>query len=273
MKVRLPRSRKKLAGLGAAAALILVVGAYLVWSTFFAPPTTEDYKRALAQASALKSSTAQTDQVAVKYVQATVSSLRVASSADKLADDTVNERADYEAALQRYDRLLDELRTSPISRDDDIDAALQPVLAQADVFSSGFNTLTDAYPLFYSSYISCSDVERFTVTSDAARDATSFKAASDDCAADLATLAGKSRVKSLGEYADARRKIIDDQQAAYDERAKPGSDQAAAKSRLSQLESKASMLDPLAVVQKERAKATDTSALDTLIERLESKRS
>lgn len=273
MKVRIPRSRKKLAGLGGAVALILAIGAYLLWSTFFAPPTEEDYKRALAQANALKSSTAQTEQVAVKYVQAIVSSLRVASDEDKLADDTMSERADYEAALQRYDRLLGGLRASPVSRDDDSNAALQPVLKQADVFTNGFSTLTDVYPLFYASYISCNDVERFTTTNDAAKDAASFKAASDDCAADLATLAGKSRVKSLAEYADARRKIINAQQAAYAERAKPTSDQTAANARLSELESSARMLDPLAIVQKERAKTTDMSALTSLIKTLESKRS
>lgn len=273
MKVRLPRSRKKLAGLGTALTLILVLGGYLLWSTFFAPPTDEDYKRALTQTNALKSSTTQAEQAAVKYVQAMVSSLRVASSEEKYAEDTASERADYEAALQRYDRLLDGLRTSPVSRNEDVNAQLKPVLAQAEIFSNGFTTLTDVYPLFYASYVSCNDVERFVATGDVVKDATTFKSASDDCAADLATLAGKSRVKSLAEYADTRRNIIKDTQLAYDNRAKPGADQAAATAKLAELESKERMLDPLAIVQNERTKATDTSALTTLIKTLEAKKS
>jgi len=270
MKIRFPRSRRSIAVAGLVGVAAIVTGV-AIWSSFFAAPSKQDYQRAVTQARGLKSAQVQSEQATTKYVQAIVASLRLDPTAAKLKDDTKTALADYDEAFDRYDRLLRKVVSSPATRDKEVKEAMDAAETQAETFKRVFADLTDIYPALYATYISCDDVQRFTPTGDESANFKEFDTRSKDCIGDLKKLASTDKLKSIAEYAKKRVDIVNEQRSAYETLTKPDANRAVVAKRMGELAMQTRMLDPLTLVQSERAKATDTSAVDRLITLLDRK--
>lgn len=270
MKLRALKGRKSILIAVAIVGVIAIIGV-IVWNSFFAPPTAKDYQRAGEHAKTLKSTTTQTEQVTAKYVETVVASLRIDPSGAGLKNEAASAKRDHEKALERYRKSLNDLRSSPAGRDEDVKQAIDRVVKQSEVFETGIVDMTDMYPTFYKTYISCDDARRFTAGPDAAKNFKDFDAQSQDCINDLKKLSDTSKVNTIAEYAEKRAKVVSEQRSAYESLTKKDANVELVNKRLKELSIQLIMLDPQALVQYERARAIDTTELDKLIKLLDDK--
>lgn len=171
-------------------------------------------------------------------------------------------RNDYETAVSRHDELISRIERSKSVREDTVLQSVNEVVKQDMLRERFFGGLTSGYSDFYRTYISCDDVYRFVATGNKAADSKAFSNASKDCVNDLETLSKQGKLELMKDYASTRREVVLEQRTAYEK-----GDSAA----LTKANAKSQLFDPLGQLQRERAKATSTSAIDNSVKVLDGK--
>lgn len=255
---------------GVAAATVLVLAT--LWFSLWAPPTRQDFKRALGDVTELRSVYESLSLTSSEYTQKAVAALRTGGDTAAVGRATNAELKAYNAAATNHEAVIKRLEKSAVLRDTQANAAYDSFSQRDEAFGRYVQSVVDSYPLFYHTYITCGDIYSLESSTDTVKIAEQHKKAAEDCLADVDTLA-KSKNEVLADYGKQYGEIVRARQAAFDEVAKSSSPSVRAKSAqvIKDLAARVTSLDPISKLQKARETARDNGSLNKFEDLLKQK--
>ena len=225
--------------------------AWLLWSTYFAPPTDRQYQDAAAATKDTTSSLARLDTTSSALIQSIVASLRYTPDSSSLSDDTATVRAQFDTAIDEYEDVSSKLVAMPIRKDSELRDLLNSYERQVEQGIATLTKLNSDYPAVYRAYTDCKPV-----TASVQPDAASFASASKPCLTSLQPVKN-AKTQKLVEFAKELEQNIRNKQSLYQQRQGSSASMASVDNAIART-------DLIGTIQRLRNEALSTKNLDAI---------
>lgn len=248
-----------------AAALIAIL--YL---SFWAPPTKQDF--ADAKATAEKITTYSGSTLLGEFIAKVNQQSSAGLIQQKLVDATADEKKKVVDAVNTRKVLAKKLQASRIVRDEQVKKAYDTYAAKEEKYRTYIVGYADTYPAYKSSFSTC--IKVFQINDQASNNITKLaglhRAAAKPCLEDLDAVA-KSTITPLADYAKEFRRIINERQKVFDGIEKKTLDTDEAGDRISELGADYTKNNPVEALQKFVKDSRFNGELNALIKVLDDK--